>query len=376
MRMAWHAAGTYDKNDGTGGCNGATMRFEPEQSDPANAGLSIIRDLLHPVHKKYPEVSLADLYAVAGCVAIEFLGGPRVAFNFGRTDDADGSRCPANGRLPDAAQGAQHLRDVFYRMGFNDQEIVALSGAHTLGRCHAARSGFDGPWTSHPLRFDNQYFRNLVHLTWRKRKWDGPEQFEDEETGKLMMLPTDIALIKDDKFRPWVEKYAKDQDAWFKDFSAAYSRLLSLGCPAKCDPSRKEAKQSEQDELSAEFREHAMHGSVDAAKKCLAAGADPKQLEGTSGRSALHKAAFWGHNDMVRYLIDEVKMDVDVQDNYGDTALHDAAKFGHATVAQMLIDAGANITLRNKEGRDPLAVAVEHNKTAVIAALKAKGSKL
>ena len=35
-----------------------------------------------------------------------------------------------------------------FRMGFNDQEIVALSGAHTLGRCHADRSGFVGPWTN------------------------------------------------------------------------------------------------------------------------------------------------------------------------------------------------------------------------------------
>jgi cytochrome c peroxidase len=29
-------------------------------------------------------------------------------------------------------------------MGFNDQEIVALSGAHALGRCHGDRSGFEG----------------------------------------------------------------------------------------------------------------------------------------------------------------------------------------------------------------------------------------
>lgn len=28
-----------------------------------------------------------------------------------------------------AKSAAQHLRDVFYRMGFNDQEIVALSGS-------------------------------------------------------------------------------------------------------------------------------------------------------------------------------------------------------------------------------------------------------
>ena len=30
-------------------------------------------------------------------------------------------------------------------MGFNDQDIVALSGAHALGRCHRDRSGFEGP---------------------------------------------------------------------------------------------------------------------------------------------------------------------------------------------------------------------------------------
>ncbi len=62
---------------------------------------------------------------------------PSVMFvGLGRVDQTDGTKCPPNGRLPDASQGAQHLRDVFYRMGFNDQEIVALSGAHTLGRCH------------------------------------------------------------------------------------------------------------------------------------------------------------------------------------------------------------------------------------------------
>ena len=49
VRLAWHASGTFDKNDGSGGSNGATMRFEPETSDDANKGLNIIRDMLHPV---------------------------------------------------------------------------------------------------------------------------------------------------------------------------------------------------------------------------------------------------------------------------------------------------------------------------------------
>ena len=43
--------------------------------------------------------------------------------------------------------------------GFNDKDIVALSGAHTVGKCNLDRSGFDGPWTEEPLKFDNTYFK-------------------------------------------------------------------------------------------------------------------------------------------------------------------------------------------------------------------------
>ena len=39
------------------------------------------------------------------------------------------------------------------------------------------------------------------------------------------------ALVWDKKFKPFVEKYAKDEDAFFKDFSAAFSRLMELGVP-------------------------------------------------------------------------------------------------------------------------------------------------
>ena len=39
------------------------------------------------------------------------------------------------------------------------EDIVALSGAHTVGECHLDRSGFDGPWTEEPLKFDNTYFK-------------------------------------------------------------------------------------------------------------------------------------------------------------------------------------------------------------------------
>jgi catalase (peroxidase I) len=144
IRLAWHASGTYDVSDGTGGSDGATMRFDPEINDPANAGLALMQDIIGPVRRKFPELSVADLWTLAGTQAVALTGGPAVPFKMGRKDDPDGANCPPVGRLPDASQGAQHLRDVFYRMGFGDKEIVALSGAHTLGSCHRLRSGFDG----------------------------------------------------------------------------------------------------------------------------------------------------------------------------------------------------------------------------------------
>eukprot|EP01111_Echinosteliopsis_oligospora_P019004 TRINITY_DN898_c0_g1_i1.p1 TRINITY_DN898_c0_g1~~TRINITY_DN898_c0_g1_i1.p1 ORF type:complete len:459 (+),score=145.02 TRINITY_DN898_c0_g1_i1:86-1378(+) len=370
MRMAWHASGTHDKGDNTGGSNGATMRFAPESDDPDNAGLSIIRDLLLPVKRAHPDISYGDLYTAAACYAIEFLGGPKVPFNLGRSDHDDGAKCPAHGRLPDATKDAAHLREVFSsRMGFTDREIVALSGGHTLGRCHSVRSGFDGPWTTHPLRFDNEYFRNLLNLTWKPRKWDGPLQFEDEETGKLMMLASDMALVEDPKFKAVVEEYAKDEAVFFKDFAAAYAKLLALGCPVECDPNRQASPLNESDKLSAEFRELAMHGSVLPARK-IQNKCNVHQLESTSGRSALHKAAFWGHTAMVEYLANECKLDLNVQDNYGDTALHDACKFGHVPVVKALLAARANTTIKNKEGKTALQLAQEHEKTAVVSLME------
>lgn len=97
---------------------------------------------MEPIKKKYPQISYADLWTLAGVVAIKEMGGPSIPWRAGRTDigeEVAAQKVPANGRLPDAMKKTDHLRDIFYRMGFNDQDIVALSGAHALGRCHTDR---------------------------------------------------------------------------------------------------------------------------------------------------------------------------------------------------------------------------------------------
>ncbi|XWS33882.1 hypothetical protein CRYUN_Cryun22dG0121000 [Craigia yunnanensis] len=155
LRLAWHDAGTYDSKTKTGGPNGS-IRHDHELKHSANSGLKIAVELCEEVKAKHQEITYADLYQLAGVVAVEVTGGPTIDFVPGRKDSMVS---PEEGRLPDANQGARHLRDIFYRMGLSDKDIVALSGGHTLGRAHPERSGFEGAWTKDPLKFDNSYFK-------------------------------------------------------------------------------------------------------------------------------------------------------------------------------------------------------------------------
>ncbi|GAB4844154.1 Probable L-ascorbate peroxidase 7, chloroplastic [Ancistrocladus abbreviatus] len=239
VRLGWHDAGTHNKNieewPQRGGANGS-LRFEVELKHGANAGLVNALNLLQPIKDKYPGVTYADLFQLASATAIEEAGGPKIPMKYGRVDVSGPEQCPEEGRLPDAGppSPADHLRDVFYRMGLNDKEIVALSGAHTLGRSRPERSGWgkpetkytkDGPgapggqsWTVQWLKFDNSYFKDV------KEKID-----ED-----LLVLPTDAVLFEDPSFKVYAEKYAKDQEAFFKDYAEAHAKLSNLG--AKFDP--------------------------------------------------------------------------------------------------------------------------------------------
>ena len=210
LRIAWHSAGTYDQASKTGGPFG-TMRHKGEQAHAANNGLEIAVRLLEPIKEQFPILSYGDFYQLAGVVAVQLTGGPDVPFHPGRKDLDEP---PKEVRLPNATLGNDHLREVFVKqMGLSDKDIVALSGGHTLGRCHKDRSGFEGPWTNNPLIFDNSYFTELL---------------TGEKEG-LLQLPTDKALLDDPVFRPLVEKYAADEDAFFVDYAESHLKLSELG---------------------------------------------------------------------------------------------------------------------------------------------------
>eukprot|EP00577_Skeletonema_sp_RCC1716_P011876 CAMPEP_0113414392 /NCGR_PEP_ID=MMETSP0013_2-20120614/23989_1 /TAXON_ID=2843 ORGANISM="Skeletonema costatum, Strain 1716" /NCGR_SAMPLE_ID=MMETSP0013_2 /ASSEMBLY_ACC=CAM_ASM_000158 /LENGTH=436 /DNA_ID=CAMNT_0000301239 /DNA_START=46 /DNA_END=1356 /DNA_ORIENTATION=- /assembly_acc=CAM_ASM_000158 len=282
LRLAWHSSGTYDAATGTGGSNGAGMRFQNEAADPENAGLAPARAFLEPVKRKFPEISYSDLWILAAYVGLEVTGGPVIDFQPGRVDHPDESYWEqmSYGRLPAAEKYCcPHLDDsnvsssldetgkvkgweglcthvrneVFYRMGFNDQEIVALlCGGHVYGRCHPNASGYAGPWVENMTEFSNEYATDMIEDEWtlvshgdtwldaqgsaELRPAPGNRQFVNQKKGvtgddpNQMMLLSDMILAWDPDFRPILEMYAEDEDKLKVDFGAAFKRLTELGC--------------------------------------------------------------------------------------------------------------------------------------------------
>lgn len=182
IRMAWHAAGTYRVTDGRGGAGSGQQRFEPLNSWPDNGNLDKARRLLWPIKQKYGQsISWADLFILAGNVAIESMGGPVFGFGGGRKDvyqsegdtfwgaeeiwvnegaktriteeqaDLEGPLAAIQmgliyvnpegpGGDPDPLKSARDMKATFSRMAMNSEETVALTaGGHAFGKAHGAK---------------------------------------------------------------------------------------------------------------------------------------------------------------------------------------------------------------------------------------------
>ncbi|SSD58763.1 related to Cytochrome c peroxidase, mitochondrial [Saccharomycodes ludwigii] len=229
VRLAWHCSGTYSKDDHKGGSFGGTYRFPKEMNDPSNAGLQNAFKFIIPIkEEKFPWISYGDLFTLGGVVGIQEAGGPKIPWRSGRTDEPD-SDVPDNGRLPDANTDSNYVRNFFHRLNFlDDKEIVAVCGAHCLGKTHYKNSGYEGPWGAATNIFTNEFFVNLLNENWKlETNKMGNKQYDSDKG--YMMLPSDMALVQDDKFRKIVKAFADDQDYFFKVFSVGFTKILENG---------------------------------------------------------------------------------------------------------------------------------------------------
>jgi cytochrome c peroxidase len=72
---------------------------------------------MEKIKKEFPWISYGDLWTLGGVVAVQESGGPTIPWRPGRIDGFEHNVTP-DGRLPDASKAEDHLRAIFYRMGW------------------------------------------------------------------------------------------------------------------------------------------------------------------------------------------------------------------------------------------------------------------
>jgi ankyrin repeat protein len=108
----------------------------------------------------------------------------------------------------------------------------------------------------------------------------------------------------------------------------------------------------------------ATYGHLDVAVELIEAGADPNARD-AGLRTPLHQAATYGHSRVAGLLLEQ-GADVDARDDNLETPLFEAACYGHRDVARILLEAGADARAYNEDLETPLheAAAYGHEEVA------------
>ncbi|KAL0709220.1 hypothetical protein Bca4012_016198 [Brassica carinata] len=221
-----------------------TSTFTGEQNAASNhnsaRGFNVIDKIKTRVERACPGiVSCADILAMAARDSVVMLGGPSWAVPLGRRDSRTASQAAANSSIPLPSSSLSELITSFHNAGFTTREMVALSGAHTIGQaqcrnyreriyndakidrafaisrqrtCPIISGSGDGnlsPLDSlSPLVFDNSYFRNLV--------------------SQRGLLHSDQELFNGGSTDSIVREYSQNLLSFRSDFAAAMVKMSLL----------------------------------------------------------------------------------------------------------------------------------------------------
>lgn len=223
-----------------------------EKDSPANFGVQgfeLIDEAKAKIEAQCPNtVSCADIIAFAARDGVSKAGGIHYAVPSGRRDGTISRAYEAAENLPMATSNVTVLRENFARKGLSLEEMVTLSGAHSIGDSHCSnfvyrlysfnskysqdpsldpayanylrsqcprisRSGSTGPNQVVPFdpttpdRLDNHYYKNL-----------------EKHKGLLF---SDQVLWTTPSTRKMVKNNADHENLWARKFAAAMVRMGS-----------------------------------------------------------------------------------------------------------------------------------------------------
>nr|A5H452.1 RecName: Full=Peroxidase 70; AltName: Full=Plasma membrane-bound peroxidase 2b; Short=pmPOX2b; Flags: Precursor [Zea mays]ABN48843.1 plasma membrane-bound peroxidase 2b [Zea mays] len=231
------------------GCDGSvllndTATFTGEQTANPNVGsirgFGVVDNIKAQVEAVCPGVvSCADILAVAARDSVVALGGPSWRVLLGRRDSTTASLALANSDLPAPSLDLANLTAAFAKKRLSRTDLVALSGAHTIGlaqcknfrahiyndtnvnaafatlrraNCPAAAGNGDGNLapldTATPTAFDNAYYTNLL--------------------AQRGLLHSDQQLFNGGATDGLVRTYASTPRRFSRDFAAAMIRMGNI----------------------------------------------------------------------------------------------------------------------------------------------------
>ncbi|GER34400.1 peroxidase superfamily protein [Striga asiatica] len=236
------------------GCDGSVLLQGngTEKSDPANkslGGFSVIDSAKRVLEIFCPQiVSCADILALAARDAVEFAGGPNIQIPTGRKDGKISVSANVRPNIIDTSFTLDEMAKVFSAKGLSMDDLVTLSGAHTIGRshCNSFNDRFnldsDGNLTLIDSSLDRQYASQLTKMCQAGASDDSvtvendpasPQQFDNNYYKILLehrgLFQSDSALLNDVRTRDRVMEFADSQDSFFESWGVSFLKLVSVG---------------------------------------------------------------------------------------------------------------------------------------------------
>ncbi|XP_075637418.1 peroxidase 21 [Castanea sativa] len=226
--------------------------IESEQASERSFGMrnfKYVSTIKEALEKECPlAVSCADIVALSARDGIVMLGGPRIEMKTGRRDSKESHANFVEESLPNHNDSITLVLSRFQSIGLDVEGIVALLGAHSVGRTHCMNlvqrlyptvdPTLDPEYAEYlkgrcptpnpdpkavlyarndretPMILDNMYYKNLL--------------------GNKGLLIVDQQLASDPTTYPYVEKFAAD-NGYFQDQFAKAVLLLSENNPLTGD---------------------------------------------------------------------------------------------------------------------------------------------
>ncbi|RLM56115.1 peroxidase 5 [Panicum miliaceum] len=242
------------------GCDASILLDEspagdvPEKESSANGftlvGLRTIDIAKSTVEAMCPRtVSCADILAFAARDAAVAAGLPSYDVAAGRRDGMRSNMDDLPGNFPVPGHHVPRLTELFSQRGLTQEDLVALSGAHSIGGAHCFMFsnriyGFSKDADVDPS-LDLDYAARLRQVCPPKNPNNDPQQAPkvkfDARTGERLdaayysellarrgLLTSDNALIEDTQTRAMVEAFARDEVMWQQKFAEAMQKVGML----------------------------------------------------------------------------------------------------------------------------------------------------